>query len=95
MILPESLDVEVTDEDIREGVPCSNYRCPLGRAVRRLVGEGRNVYIGFRYLMLDGEMYVGGLAAETFTNNFDSGRPVQSCRLAFKLRTSGETHADQ
>lgn len=40
---PKTLKIEVTDQDISEGVPTDSWQCPIARAIRRIYGDHPSV----------------------------------------------------
>lgn len=68
-----TLKIEVTEEDIKNGIPCDGDHCPIALAVKRLTGK--HCYVGGAYIEIsereegfdeDGEPYWSHREVETF-----------------------------
>ena len=82
--------VEVTEEDIAEGLVRSSQHCPIARAVSRISGVDGDVSVGssivaiWQYMQPEGSLgpvrrrtlFVLPEKAQEFIDQFDDGKPV-------------------
>lgn len=79
----KSMIINVTQEDIENGIRHSCFSCPIALAVKRETGcncsvESANFHLKARIFMMGSyEAYFPGKEAEDFINNFDGGKPVK------------------
>ncbi len=67
--------IEVTDDDITNGLKGCNNCCPLAIAVGRLIGGG--VRVSNKRIMIDSKILDLPVDAQIFIRSFDSGLPVK------------------
>lgn len=60
--------VEVTFEDIRDGLPCDSASCPIARALGRM---GKVADVHDSYVMIDGNRLELPREAKDFVAHFD------------------------
>lgn len=87
--MSNTIELEVTQEDIDLGKPHSNCNCPLARAGKRLLGV--EVLVGrARLITLDdvGSCYIASPEACAFVESFDNGKPVLPGKYKFTNKTS-------
>ena len=69
------MKVQVTEEDIAKGVPLKIHKCPVARAIARVVGK--EVRVANLSYSFDGSEFPLPSVAIDFIADFDIGRPVQ------------------
>lgn len=74
MEIPKQLVLDVTAEDIREGVPGDCDRCPLARAARR---QFPGFHIGTDFCGLAGRWWRNAPDTQSFIQRFDRGFVVK------------------
>lgn len=72
------LTIQVTEEDIGEGVKSDCYLCPIARAMDRCTGGSASVWSTYAKIVLHGDVLtIDPLpqSARDFIANFDETRP--------------------
>lgn len=96
MAYPNTLSVHVTQEDIDEGIRCDCRRCPIARAVSRVLNitDDRIVRVAGNANVFDGSVssrpvasYYLSQKAEKFICQFDSRQVVAPTSFRFKRDT--------
>lgn len=64
--------ITVTDDDIKNGIPCDTKNCPVALAVKRLFNNKVNVEVG-GWLRVGNMDYSISLAGIDFIGRFDKG----------------------
>lgn len=78
--------IDVTQDDIRDGIPFNACHCPIARAVARRLLPGCHVSVGgFISVQSNLNRYAIPLpdGCLTFVRDFDAGKPVQP--FAFEM----------
>jgi hypothetical protein len=70
-MLPNTLVINVTQEDIDRGEPCSTNYCPIARAIRRKVGPEAYISVGDTTAAIDRTNYRVSPRAADFIHSFD------------------------
>ena len=82
---PRLFIINVTQNDIRSGLPLNPEKCPVARALRRRlkcsVGE---ILVGFRVIVAAGIRVACTPAIEHFMSEFDCGRQVRPARFTLE-----------
>lgn len=88
MNLPQTLTVEVTEQDIKQGNPGKEKSCAIALAMRRAVGSKRITVDMSARVRDDADHTVAtyGLTdrAFRFMKRFDKGEPVSPTRFRFR-----------
>jgi hypothetical protein len=84
--------VEVTAEDIREGVALDSRECPVARAIRRGVRPGLDVEVGPDEICVGEYIFFTTVRVEDFLWGFDLGQVVEP--FAFGLDVPDELLAN-
>jgi hypothetical protein len=76
------LKIEVTAEDIQNGMPGWCGKCPVALAVRRALGgfvkrEVASVGVSYAAVYVDSRIHMLPSDARMFVQNFDEGEPVE------------------
>lgn len=74
--------INVTKEDIREGIPCNSRACPVGRAIFNKVKKAINV--GTTFIVIGGSIYQMPRKVRYFIKRFDYNKNVTP--FSFTLR---------
>jgi len=79
--------VEVTTDDIADGVPRDSFRCPLARAIVRVIGPEVSVGVTTITRYLDEDPYVVMVPmtkrARAFRERVDNDKPVKPTTFTF------------
>jgi len=85
--MPETLTIEVTQEDIDKGKPKSMTCCPVALAFKRATGRKRGIYVLGMSVKVHGggqmTSWWGGRAQGVFMWAFDRGEPVSPTTITF------------
>lgn len=90
------IQIDVTDEDIREGDPQEAMSCPIALALQRKYGDKAGPWVGDT----DGEVdiydekgnwedhveFLHSQDSARFVKNFDRGRPVRPRRFRLRVK---------
>ena len=75
--------IEVTEEDIKKGIPRDDYFCPITLAISRCSDKIPAVY-NF-WIVIDGKKYPHTKKLIQFIADFDAGKPVKPFRFRLKI----------
>jgi hypothetical protein len=89
----ELIEIEVTEADIKAGVPADSERCPIARAIARTLGIV-SVSVDDGISLIDGWGYRTPPKATTFIHRFDDGHSVKPAHFTFQLAESEEEEWD-
>lgn len=87
MDFPAQVEIEVTIEDIEQGIPKCGDACAIARAACRAFGSRVEVAHTFLYVIpsaCDSVRYILGPASQKFILAFDEGREVQPGKFIAK-----------
>ncbi len=84
----QTLEVEVTDNDIYFGNSGKSYSCPIALAILR-THPGAVVQADVEITSIDGDLYETSRRAADFMDAFDCGRNVRPSRFRFRAYPKG------
>ena len=70
------ITVQVTKQDIKNGMPKEGDKCPIAKAVRRCTGTHRAVFVDESSIEIGAVEYSLPASAKAFVRAFDKGKPV-------------------
>jgi hypothetical protein len=73
--------VEITKEDIDNGIPCNNFSCPIALALKRYYPD-KVISVGKLWITIEGvyhkmRYYKNSPIVRKFINDFDDDIPVE------------------
>ena len=77
------MKVQVTMNDIKNGLRGNNTYCPIARAIRRVANK-RRVVLGCKLAIVGNKSYILPHAARIFIELFDFGHNVSPFRFTLK-----------
>lgn len=81
--------VEVTENDIQSGVPCSSGNCPIAMAIERTIGQLFPVSGCFTMFSIDAKRKIRVMECDqdnfiNFIGDFDQGKKVKPFSFRFQ-----------
>ncbi len=83
--------IKVTKDDISKGKPRANNRCPIARAIKRILPNWEFIEIGREYMtygILPRQRVELNQRAKCFIDQFDDGKKVKSFSFYLDIPTT-------